>query len=204
MLINNFDLIKDNLIFNDDLFYFIQIIKRRKDQNAPMKKDSRVIKLYFIDSLETFDLCKEEIIMLCNTFNARAYIHMTPRSMKAVTGYCAKELINSMIEGDYKRFKNIVGSACGDTFVSKQKTFLVDIDTKNEKIIKKIMECINEECKPSIYNTGINKIIEIIPTLNGYHLICKPFDISDFKKQYPEIDIHKNNPTLLYFNKQDD
>lgn len=200
MEINNFNNIASYLKFESDLFYFIQIIKRRKDQTEPMNSDTRVLKLYYVDSMNSFNLYKKEIIDLCNTFNARAYIHMTPRSMKAVTGYCAKELVNSMIEGNYKRFKNIVGTACGDTFVSKYKTFLVDIDTKDIKTIQKIEKFIENECRPLFDSEQEHKVITFIPTLNGVHLICKPFDITAFKNAYPEIDIHKNNPTLLYYN----
>ena len=133
MEINNFNLISSYLQFETDMFYFIQIIKRRKDQTEHMNSDARIIKLYFVDSHDSLKKYKKEIIELCNMFNARAYIHMTPRSMKQVTGYCTKELVDSMVEGNYKRFKNIIGTACGDTFVSKYKTFLIDIDTKDKK-----------------------------------------------------------------------
>ena len=38
----------------------------------------------------------------------------------------------------------------------------------------------------------------IIPTKNGFHLITDRFDVLEFKKNYPEVDIQKKNPTLLY------
>ena len=38
----------------------------------------------------------------------------------------------------------------------------------------------------------------IIPTKSGYHLITEPFNLQQFKEKYPNIDVHKNNPTLLY------
>ena len=56
-----------------------------------------------------------------------------------------------------------------------------------------IKEYINEKCEP----VG-NKIISIIPTKSGNHLITSPFNIKQFKEKYPDIDVHKNNPTLLY------
>ncbi|WP_265091158.1 hypothetical protein, partial [Acinetobacter baumannii] len=37
-----------------------------------------------------------------------------------------------------------------------------------------------------------------IPTMNGCHLITKPFNLQKFKEKFPEIDVHKNNPTILY------
>jgi hypothetical protein len=42
------------------------------------------------------------------------------------------------------------------------------------------------------------KIEAVIPTKNGYHLITGKFDVKTFKDKYPDIDIQKKNPTLLY------
>ena len=42
------------------------------------------------------------------------------------------------------------------------------------------------------------KVISIVPTKSGVHLISKPFDLQEFTKKYPHIDIHKDNPTNLY------
>lgn len=42
------------------------------------------------------------------------------------------------------------------------------------------------------------KIEAIIPTKNGYHLITKRFDVMEFNKKYPNLDIQKKNPTLLF------
>jgi hypothetical protein len=39
----------------------------------------------------------------------------------------------------------------------------------------------------------------VIPTKNGYHLITKRFDVEMFRKSYPQLDIQRKNPTLLYF-----
>ena len=44
----------------------------------------------------------------------------------------------------------------------------------------------------------------IIPTVNGYHLISNGFDRQQFSQklmlyQLDQIDIHDNNPTLLYY-----
>ena len=29
-------------------------------------------------------------------------------------------------------------------------------------------------------------------------LITTPFNLQQFKEKYPDVDVHKNNPTLLY------
>jgi hypothetical protein len=84
-----------------------------------------------------------------------------------------------------------------DSVVGKLKTlekrWIVDIDTKDENTILNIRYAINM-CKPE----GL-KIHRSIPTKNGYHLITDRFDVMEFKKKYPEIDIQKKNPTLLYY-----
>ena len=43
-----------------------------------------------------------------------------------------------------------------------------------------------------------DKLIAILPTKNGKHIITSPFDVSQFRQQYPNIDIHKDNPINLY------
>ena len=55
-----------------------------------------------------------------------------------------------------------------------------------EKIIK---QCIDNNARA---------YMSIIPTKNGLHLICRPFNVSKFKRIFPEIDIHKDNPTILF------
>ena len=42
------------------------------------------------------------------------------------------------------------------------------------------------------------KSIATIKTKSGYHLITTPFNLQQFKEEFPDIDVHKNNPTLLY------
>ena len=46
------------------------------------------------------------------------------------------------------------------------------------------------------------KVIKVIPTKSGYHLITQRFDIMEFKKYFlggDVPDIQKKNPTLLYY-----
>lgn len=43
-----------------------------------------------------------------------------------------------------------------------------------------------------------NKFKAVIPSKNGFHIICNPFNIQDFAKfEYP-VEIHKDNPTNLF------
>jgi len=75
-----------------------------------------------------------------------------------------------------------------------EKRWIIDIDTKDTKELLEIQQWI-DHCRPH----GVDKIETVIPTKSGYHLITKRFDVMEFKKSYPEIDIQKKNPTLLYY-----
>jgi len=60
------------------------------------------------------------------------------------------------------------------------------------------------QCPPI---TGGRKIFSFIPTPNGLHIISPPFDLNKFKDlvskhKLPLPDIHKNNPTILCYNKK--
>ena len=46
--------------------------------------------------------------------------------------------------------------------------------------------------------TGKEIEMNFIPTKVGFHIIASPFNLQKFKERYPEVDVHKKNPTLLY------
>ena len=55
--------------------YFVQILIRGKDgHNVNGSNKNRLIKFYTIKSIEDFKNKKEDIVKLCNIFNARAYM----------------------------------------------------------------------------------------------------------------------------------
>ena len=84
MATNNFDLIRKMLSFPDEnAFYFLQVIKRRKD-NPDLGKDMRHIADYYIYSLDQFDELKQRIIDQCNAENGRAYFRLNRRDAKKV------------------------------------------------------------------------------------------------------------------------
>ena len=103
--------------------------------------------------------------------------------------------------------KNVFDSVVGQ-IKTLEKRWIVDVDQKEisplmiahiEYGCKPITEIIFDEIGvPTGYKSG-PKIEAIIPTKNGHHLITKRFDVMEFKKNYPDIDIQKKNPTLLYY-----
>jgi len=181
----------------ESYFYFIQIIQRKKE-NPGLGSSNRIIRSYNIDSLKKFDKNKDEIIKLCETFNARAYIHLNRRKWSSICLECLRhnaELIaNSQYQGIKSSFETIIGRTNGESNATK--TWIVDIDMNDLEVVSKIGRIINN------IEPIEDKLIATIPTKNGYHLITKPFDRTEFTK-YMQLqgdvpDIHTDNPTILY------
>ena len=83
MIVNNFDKLIDLglLEFKEGEFYFLQILQRRKE-NPELHGNSKVIKTYYVDNYRYYTDIQEEVIKLCQFFNARAYFGINPRSYK--------------------------------------------------------------------------------------------------------------------------
>lgn len=204
-MIDNFKLIKSLLKFpNDDIYYHLQILRRGKD-HPELPAANRVIKSYFICSLESLDYVEDEVKKLCEFFGARAYINLAPKSIKKTTMLQIKYLSQRAYEGDFKKIWKSWNTCAGE-IKGEESRWVVDYDypypeschTDDDVWILKAN--IDSECEPIRMINGkyVSKILAEIPTKNGVHLITTPFNIQQFKEFYPNIDVHKNNPTLLY------
>jgi hypothetical protein len=198
-MVNNFDMIRDLLKFPDNnSFYFLQILKRRKD-NPDLGRDMVHIADYYIYSLEQYDAMKDDIIDLCNTKNARAYFRLNLRDASKVAMQTLKRVVDHISSGNYKAVKSAYASCTGEFPSDSDKTWIVDIDYKDlEGDIDQNINAIIAHIQALIFETGRDDTVHTIPTKNGMHVICRPFNLSKFHEVYPEIDVHKDNPTILY------
>ena len=193
-MINNLEIIKPLLNFeNEGDFYMVYVFKRKKDQTTDKSNHQsvRTIKSYCVDSIGYLEKRYDEIQQLCEMFKARAYIHIQKQNHKDVAMEMIPQIVKRIQSGQINQ-KHVFDSVVGQ-LKTYEKRWIVDIDTKNPVAIMKIQEYV-DQCRPE----GENKIEAVIPTKNGVHLITKRFDVMEFQKRYPEIDIQKKNPTLLY------
>lgn len=195
MLVDNFSVFRTHMQFDSaDEFYFLQVITRPKDGHKIHGNNiNRTLKFYTIRSIEEFDRVESEVKALCKEFNARAYIHYTKRLFSQVAKLMLPKVTEQYIDGNFQGMKGAFQDSCGKSVVKKYKTYLVDIDSKDQVLIQSIISTINK-CFP----LGVDKIITMFETSSGYHLITKPFHVEKFNEFYPQIDVHLNNPTLLY------
>lgn len=198
-MIDNLKLIKPLLNFeNEGDFYMLYVLKRKKDQPEGERDNHqsvRTIRTYCIKSIDQLEKRYEEIMMMCEMFNARAYIHVQKQNHKDVSLNMMVALAQRIQDGNHEQqslFDSVVGQ-----LKTHEKRWIVDIDSKDEIDVHRIAHIID-----SIRPDG-PKIEAVIPTKNGYHFITKRFDVLEFNKRmsgYGEIpDIQKKNPTLLYY-----
>jgi hypothetical protein len=233
-MINNLELIKPLLNFEDKGdFYMLYVLKRKKDQPEGERDNHqsvRTIKTYCIESVDHLDRRYDEIIQLCEIFKARAYIHVQKQNHKDVSLSMMVALaerirngqskqnhrdvsLNMMIELATKiksgsmNQKNLFDSVVGQ-IQTHEKRWIIDVDG-SQTPSPMMMAHLEYRCEPITvvdfdeagFPVGHKvgpKIEAIIPTKNGHHLITKKFDVMEFKKKYPDVDIQKKNPTLLY------
>lgn len=198
MEINNFSIIEPLMNFNEDrsTFYFIQLIKRRKDKgNEDMDRGERLVKAYFVDKPLTESL-KNEMISIAKITNSRIYMTLSPCVKEKVVKQCAKDFLDRVCNETYNGLHGVLHTACGLSTSCVGKLFLVDVDTKDEDYVKRVETVING-LSPT---TDTNKIVLKVPTVNGYHLICKPFNRTEFSFEFYNVGVHIHNPTLVYFN----
>lgn len=189
-MINNFEIIKEMLSFESkDDFYFLQVLQRKKE-NPQLGSNSRVIKTYTIYSLEFFEKIEDEVIKLCEVFNARAMIDLNKRSYEKTAFKTLENIAGIMSNRHFDKVNNAYNSACGQGHNDSQKKWILDID---EVVDFDYVFNLNEY----IEKLG-GKTLTRIPSKNGSHIITTPFRLDLFKKEYPEIEVHKNNPTNLY------
>lgn len=196
-MVDNFDLIKQHLDFkNDQSFYFVQILRRKKE-NPEMKSYSLPIESFYIFNEEDFDKYKPHIINKCEANRARAYIKMNCLDAQSVLLEQIAIITQDIRKKNWKGMSKTLNSACGVCGKQEghEKLYLVDLDGELADKRDEIRSLINS--LPPVDVT--DKVKMEVPTKNGYHFLTTGFNHNDFRKLYQGVDIHDDGITLLYF-----
>ena len=181
-------------------FYMLYILKRKKDQTTDKSNHQsvRTIKTYCIESVEYLEKRYEEIKELCEMFKARAYIHVQKQSHRDVSLNMLVALAERIRNGQHSQqhlFDSVVGQ-----LKTLEKRWVIDIDGisidgfAHAPFYKEMRRYISELQS----ETGKEVEMTFIPTKAGFHIIASPFNLQKFKERYPEVDVQKKNPTILY------
>ena len=201
-MIDNINIIKTLLNFEKEGdFYMLYVFKRKKDQPEGERDNHqsvRTIKTYCVDSIEYLDKRYDEIKQLCNIFNARAYIHVQKQNHSDVSLDMMVSLAERIKNG-VKNQKGLFDSVVGQ-IKTNEKRWVIDIDNvsidgfSHDKYYIEMREFINE----LQVEAGKEQGMTFIKTRSGFHIITQPFNVIKFKERYPDVDIQKKNPTVLY------
>ena len=193
-MINVVELIKPMMIFrSEDDFFHLQIIKRKKE-NPDLGSNSIVLKTHYITSVEQLDKLMPEMIRLATAENGRIMMNLNRRSFEKIAFQMLRKVSEQIFNKDFKSVRKSYENVCGKYGNEPEKKWIIDIDNGEPDVEfdMKVQKYIN-----ALEPVGM-KILINLPTKNGNHLITKPFRLDTFKKEFPEIDVHKDNPMNLF------
>lgn len=192
-VVDNFELLKNYMEFNNpDDVYFVQIIKRWKDnKDKPDAEQWRskgklqgtyhsggeFLNYWLIHSNTDLDNIRSQIIKICTYNNARAYISINSRSQNQVNAYIGK--FKSRFLSNDPRYKNaeaiLYGQAkTGPNWKNERFKVLLDIDTTRDSKAKMPNgKSVNiwDEVKHRLNTYNIKVAAEYETPSGGLHLI---------------------------------
>lgn len=188
-----------------NVFYMIEIIGRAKDNTAIQP---RKFKTYYVRTMGDFDKYEQEIKTICDVLQMRAYISVNHKSMKHVTLNTMAEYANRIAQDNFAKPYSVFDSCAAKYVERAEQLWIIDVDKEDadhyslnapltvDDLAEHYIKII-ESCEPK------KKIVTVIPTRTGRHIITRPFNTVEFCNKAPHCKcmegiIKKNNSTLLY------
>lgn len=193
-MVDNFDIIRKHLTFESDFDrYIVHIIKRTKDDRGVeygSNETNRLIKTFYITSLDYFDKKISVIKDLCKSNGARAYILPQVRNNED----CLKELLKIVVDNLSNptiKPDHLIRSAYCGYHGSRDKKWILDLDSDNmveyiSKDDKKIWEANDVLTFVQKQLDSIGKSRDdawMIQTKNGHCIVTSPFDLQKAYKK---------------------
>ena len=206
--IDNFDKLAKLMQFNtNDDFYFVQIIKRWKDNpdyaaKAQGQKDGTYhggawyLKSFRIHNVQELMDLKPQIIKLCEENNARAYITVNTRSETETDNYV--HIYRQKYDPSDARYQHaeeiVAGQAKeGANWRNERLRLFLDIDCKQDTTINGIN--VWNEVHRMLNNYNIKVLDEYETPSGGLHIILSNKNnrnLIPFKKECEKFDHFKN------------
>lgn len=171
-VVNNIERILPLLKFKEGIFYYLQVLSRKKDNPG----QGRDVQLYSrsITSIDSLMLCVEEIKSLCTVFNARCYISLWPRSIEKYTKQLGLAISERIVHDSYshKVFRLFDSIALSDDIIVwkgilDNSRCMIDVDCL--KTDQDFLNSLNDFLKGKV------SVEAIIPSVSGVHYICNNF-----------------------------
>lgn len=174
MIIDNKDKIAQWLKFSSDTYYFVQVIRRRRE-NSELDKSEVQLASWFIDSMGKLDKAWDHITLLCTHYNARCYVSLIPRSKEKLAKSALVKLAETIkldtYDTTYKIFSRLsLSDEVSESSVG-EKYWILDIDS--ESYIPGVIKFLDE--------TGMI-IRDTFQTPRGLHILVSRFNLRTIEK----------------------
>ncbi len=198
MEIDNFDIFRAHLTFKEKTDrYIVHILRRPKDlKNVPemaavgSNEHQRLLRTYYIDSLEYFDRKVSAIRELCKTNHARAYILPQVRNNFECLLSLGEKVLETIRLGNWSaKPEHLLRSAYCEYHKSRDKQWILDLDDdcmiepiqETSSDIKKKTWTVEEVLalvKKSLVECGKDpELAYAVKTKSGHHIITSPFNL---------------------------
>ena len=194
-MVDNFDEIRKHLNFESDFDrYIVHVIKRAKDERGKkygVNETNRLLKTFYLTSVEYFDKKIPVIRDLCDSNSARAYILPQVRNNEDCLRNLLKVVVDNLSNPTIKPDHLIRTAYCGN-HCSRAKRWILDLDNDNmvERGISKAgpsgeffekkwtVEDVMSLVKRHLKSCGKeNGECYSVPTVHGHCLVTEPFDL---------------------------
>ena len=171
-IIDNKERVLPLLKFKDGIFYYLQVIARKKD-NPGQPRDFHLFSRC-ITSIDVFEFVYNEIKVLCNSYNARCYISLFPRSIEKFTKKLNLLLSSKIVSDAYtpKIFRSLDSIALDDDIIKWKGVLdnsrcMLDVDDIN--LDSGLLGSLDS------FLAGKVQVESIVPSVSGVHYICSNF-----------------------------
>ena len=221
MEIDNFDIIRSHLDFIDNKLdrYIIHILRRPKDLSSNMKnllganEAQRLIKTYYVDSIEYFDRKREAIKELCRANYARAYIIVQPKDNFECLMNLGMKIFETIKNKNYSvKPEHLIRQAFCEWHKTRKKQWVIDLDEDSPNdmqgwTLDSVCNLVEEQLKAIGKDSSCMYVTQ---TKHGHHIITSPFNLVEAYKKCDMLFegykngktgwLHKDGMTLLWAN----
>lgn len=175
----------------DKKYIIVTIVKRKKD-NPEMVKNEKPIRTYIIRSFDELKTIEQELKTVADMYGARVYVTPHLRSLEKLQKEVFRKMSTHIVDNVYVDPEKTLYSEARSV-KPENLMWIIDIDDIDKDL---------DNVYKWLLNNGVIKW-EVIPTVNGLHILTKPFNSKKFVEDFPLIDLHKNGfGTLLYYSKK--
>lgn len=219
MVIDNIDIIRSHLDFIDTKLdrYIVHILRRPKDISSSFKnmlgsnEAQRLIRTYYIDSIEYFDRKIPAIKELCIANNARAYIIVQPKDNFECLLNLGEKIFETIRNKNYSvKPEHLMRQAFCEQHKTRKKQWVIDLDEDSPDDMQGwTLDNVIELVKQQLEAIGKNSNnMYMTKTKHGHHIITSPFNLMEAQKKcsmlYEGVKnnktgwLHKDGMTILW------